>query len=175
MDFPLATRQAFCSWPDAAAYPITHQSCRTYKLRPATGILLLRLGRFRKDTVVLPLRVMAIHCSPDSWIGREVISLIPLYCTTTPLWSLHFCATHVLIMFHIDQSQGCPPLEGRILMLPKKTDVEDRIPATLAIDSGIFNHPVVVLSKKVYQRKVAVYVVSSPSSYAMSRPDAQHC
>lgn len=60
-------------------------------------------------------------------------------------------------------------------MLPKKADVEDRIPATLAIDSGIFNHPVVVLSKKVYQGKVAVYVVSSPASCAMSRPGAQHC
>jgi hypothetical protein len=58
------------------------------------------------------------------------------------------------------------------MMLPKKAEIEETITATLTIESGIFNHPVVILSKKSYQGKVAVFVVSSPAFCAVSRPDA---
>ncbi|KAH7153863.1 hypothetical protein DER46DRAFT_389504 [Fusarium sp. MPI-SDFR-AT-0072] len=64
-------------------------------------------------------------------------------------------------MFHTHQPRECPHLEGRIMMLPKRAEVEARITTTLPITSGIFNHPVVILSKEIYHGKVAVFVVTS--------------
>jgi hypothetical protein len=56
------------------------------------------------------------------------------------------------------------------MMLPRKEEVEERIPATQAIETGIFNHPVVVLSRQVRHGNVAVFVVSSHSlDYGISR------
>ncbi|KAF5707420.1 hypothetical protein FMUND_11091 [Fusarium mundagurra] len=46
-------------------------------------------------------------------------------------------------------------------MLPNRAEVEARIITTVPIASGIFNHPVVILSKEVYHGKVAVFVVTS--------------
>jgi hypothetical protein len=45
------------------------------------------------------------------------------------------------------------------MMLPKRVEVETRITTTVPITSGIFNHPVVILSKEIYHGKVAVCVV----------------
>lgn len=68
-------------------------------------------------------------------------------------------------MLHGHLSHGClDRLEGRIMMLPKREDIADSIPADPPIDNGIFNHPVIVLSKKESQGKVAVFVVKPPSS-----------
>ena len=61
------------------------------------------------------------------------------------------------------------------MMLPKKEEVGERIPAAPAIESGIFNHPVVVLSREIHLGKVAVSVVSSPAPCAATRPGAQGC
>ncbi|KAG7429229.1 hypothetical protein Forpi1262_v009392 [Fusarium oxysporum f. sp. raphani] len=47
------------------------------------------------------------------------------------------------------------------MMLPKKAEVEERITETLTIESGIFNHPVVILSKEIYLGKVAIFIVTS--------------
>ncbi|CZR44849.1 uncharacterized protein FPRO_14601 [Fusarium proliferatum ET1] len=47
------------------------------------------------------------------------------------------------------------------MMLPKRVEVETRITTTVPITSGIFNHPVVILSKEIYHGKVAVCVVTS--------------
>jgi hypothetical protein len=47
------------------------------------------------------------------------------------------------------------------MMLPKKAEIEERITNTLTIENGIFNHPVVILSKEVYLGKVAIFVVTS--------------
>ncbi|RBR19403.1 hypothetical protein FVER53590_29378 [Fusarium verticillioides] len=47
------------------------------------------------------------------------------------------------------------------MMLPNRAEVEARITTTVPITSGIFNHPVVILSKEIYHGKVAVFVVTS--------------
>jgi hypothetical protein len=52
------------------------------------------------------------------------------------------------------------------MMLPKRAEVEARMTTTFPITSGIFNHPVVILSKEIYHGKVAVFVVSLWISYA---------
>ncbi|CVK96032.1 uncharacterized protein FMAN_13949 [Fusarium mangiferae] len=62
-------------------------------------------------------------------------------------------------MFDTYPPRECPHLEGRIMMLPKRVEVEARITTTVPITSGIFNHPVVILSKEIYHGKVAVCVV----------------
>jgi hypothetical protein len=54
------------------------------------------------------------------------------------------------------------------MMLPKKSEIEARLTTSLPIESGVFNHPVVILSKQVYNGKVAVFVVSLPTYYAVS-------
>lgn len=46
------------------------------------------------------------------------------------------------------------------MMLPRKEEVADRIPPTQDIEAGIFNHPVIVLSRQVRHGNVAVFVVS---------------
>lgn len=46
------------------------------------------------------------------------------------------------------------------MMLPRREEVKERILAAPAIDYGIFNHPVIVISRNRYQGKVAVFVVS---------------
>lgn len=73
-------------------------------------------------------------------------------------------------MLDYDQASTCLHLDGCIMMLPRREVVETGVPATLAIESGIFNHPVVVLSREVYLGKVAVFVVSSPAFCATSCP-----
>ncbi|KAF4499941.1 hypothetical protein FAGAP_3942 [Fusarium agapanthi] len=47
------------------------------------------------------------------------------------------------------------------MMLPNRAEVEARITTTLPITSGIFNHPVVILSKEIHHGKVAVFIVTS--------------
>ena len=59
------------------------------------------------------------------------------------------------------------------MMLPKKAEIEESITETLSIENGIFNHPVVILSKEIHRGKVAIFVVSSPSSCAVSRLGGQ--
>jgi hypothetical protein len=48
------------------------------------------------------------------------------------------------------------------MMLPRRDTVTESTPTALNIDIGIFNHPVIVISKLVCQENVAVVVVSSP-------------
>jgi hypothetical protein len=47
------------------------------------------------------------------------------------------------------------------MMLPRKAEIEESITNTLTIENGIFNHPVVILSKEIYLGKVAIFVVTS--------------
>ncbi|RFN41757.1 glycosyl hydrolase [Fusarium flagelliforme] len=47
------------------------------------------------------------------------------------------------------------------MILPKKTEIEESITETLSIENGIFNHPVVILSREIYRGKVAIFVVRS--------------
>lgn len=60
------------------------------------------------------------------------------------------------------------------MMLPKKAEIGESITETLSIENGIFNHPVVILSKEIYRGKVAIFVVSSSRSRAISRLGAQN-
>jgi hypothetical protein len=68
-------------------------------------------------------------------------------------------------MFHDAQFQRNPPFEGRIMMLPRRDTITEILPTALNIDIGIFNHPVIVISKLVYQETVAVVVVRYPALY----------
>ncbi|CAH0023665.1 unnamed protein product [Clonostachys rhizophaga] len=65
-------------------------------------------------------------------------------------------------MSHSSQTPRCLRLGGRLMMLPREEEIEESIPAMQAIEPGIFNHPVVVLSRQVHQGNVAVLLVSSP-------------
>ena len=60
----------------------------------------------------------------------------------------------------------CPmDLGGGFMMLPPREHVQNKIPSTISIDDGIFNHPVIILSKSPLRDLgvcdlVAVLVVS---------------
>lgn len=75
------------------------------------------------------------------------------------------------------QPKRCPHLQGHFMMLPKKEEAAIIDPAVTAIQSGVFNHPVVVLSKQVHQGKVAVFIVSffasSPRTFLMNPTRSQ--
>jgi hypothetical protein len=52
-------------------------------------------------------------------------------------------------------------LAGCVMMLPPRSNVQNQIPPTIRIDDGIFNHPVIILSKNPIHNLVAVLIVSS--------------
>ncbi|OBS15186.1 hypothetical protein FPOA_13928 [Fusarium poae] len=62
------------------------------------------------------------------------------------------------------QTPECPDLEGHIMMLPKLSEIDPTSIASLPIGTGIFNHPVIILSKQGYGTKVAVFVLTSFNS-----------
>jgi hypothetical protein len=59
------------------------------------------------------------------------------------------------------QTQACPTLEGRIMMLPKLSEIDASFTTSLPTGSGIFNHPVIILSQQLYKGKVAVFILTS--------------
>ncbi|KAH6964881.1 hypothetical protein EDB82DRAFT_511172 [Fusarium venenatum] len=59
------------------------------------------------------------------------------------------------------QTPQCPNLEGRIMMLPKLSEIDASYTTSLPVGTGIYNHPVIILSKQRYHGKVAVFVLTS--------------
>lgn len=66
-------------------------------------------------------------------------------------------------MSRSSQTPRCLRLGGRLMMLPREEEIAESFASTQDIETGIFNHPVVVISRQVHQGNVAVLVVSSRS------------
>ncbi|KAJ4108657.1 hypothetical protein NW768_012189 [Fusarium equiseti] len=62
------------------------------------------------------------------------------------------------------QTPQCPSLEGHIVILPKLSEIDASCTITLPSESGIFNHPVVILSKQDHDEKVAALVTTHPDT-----------
>jgi hypothetical protein len=59
-------------------------------------------------------------------------------------------------------------------MLPRLLEINASFKTNLPVRSGIFNHPIIILSKQTYNGKLAVLIISLATYYPTSCSNAQH-